>query len=120
MSVVAKIIGTKWVFTMKNKDKEKKFKAWLITLENHQREGQDYEETYSPVINFILIHLFIAIFVCILQLEYILLDVKCTYLYGKVDKDIYITQPSDYIIAGKEHYILKINKALYGLHQFEK
>ena len=45
---------------------------------------------------------------CFLQWEQSLLDVKCAYLYGKVDKDVYIAQPNDYITPGKEHYILKL------------
>ena len=45
------------------------------------------------------------------------MDVKSAYLYGKVDKEIYRAQSTGYKIKGKEGYVLKLNKALYGLYQ---
>ena len=41
-------------------------------------------------------------------------------MYGDVDKDIYIRQPEDYVIPDKMNHVLKLNKALYSLHQTGK
>ena len=73
---------------MKNKNQITKYKAWLVALGNHQREGQDYNETYSPVVNFVLIQLFIAILISILEWKQSLLDIKSTFLNGNVEKNI--------------------------------
>ena len=89
----------------------------LVTLGNNQREGLDCIETYSPVVNFTLIRLFMIIFINLLGWQHSLLDVKCAYLYGKVDSEIYIRQPEGYSNPDQKNYVLKLNKALYGLHQ---
>lgn len=119
----SKLIGTKWVYTLKRKGATPhvKFKARLVALGNNQTEGRDYNETYSPVVNFTLIRLFIALFVCVLNWRTSLLDVKCAYLYGNIDKEIYIKKPSGYVVETPPNCeVLKLNKALYGLHQSGK
>ena len=42
---IDKVIGIRWVFTLKNKDKKNKYKARLVALGNKQRGGIDYNET---------------------------------------------------------------------------
>ena len=114
-----KIIGTRWVYTTKKNAQGEipAFKARLVALGNLQKKGPDYQETFSPVINFTLIRLFMILFSCILKWVNCLLDVRCAYLYGKIDKNIYMRQPDGYKLKGKENYVLKLNKAIYGLHQ---
>ena len=43
--------------------------------------------------------------------------VKTAYLYDDLDKEIYIEQPEDFRLFGKEKKVWKIYKALYGLKQ---
>lgn len=51
--------------------------------------GLDYEETFSPDVNFLLICLFIVLFICILGWAHSLLDIKSPdYLYGDIDHKI--------------------------------
>jgi hypothetical protein len=45
------------------------------------------------------------------------MDVKSTFLNDDLQKEVYVEQPVGFIVAGKEHKVLKLNKALYGLHQ---
>ena len=40
---------------------------------------------------------------------------KTVFLNGEIKEDIYITQPEGFLVSGKEDYILKLQKALYGL-----
>lgn len=114
-----RIIGTKWVYTLKEKaNHQLRYKARLVALGHRQQEGLDYDEIYSPVVNFALIRLFVALFICALGWCHSLLDVKCAYLYGNIDRDIYIRKPAGYFLNGKnEGEVLKLHKALYGLHQ---
>jgi hypothetical protein len=44
------------------------------------------------------------------------MDVKSTFLNGDL-QEVYVEQPMSFIVAGKEHKVLKLKKALYGLHQ---
>lgn len=98
-----RIIGTKWVYTLKEKaNHQLRYKARLVALGHRQQEGLDYDEIYSPVINFALIRLFVALFICALGWCHSLLDVKCAYLYGNIDRDIYIRKPAGYFLNGKK------------------
>jgi hypothetical protein len=45
------------------------------------------------------------------------MDVKSVFLNGDLQEEVYVDQPSDFIIVGKEHKVLKLKKVLYGLHQ---
>ena len=50
-----------------------------------QREGIDYEETFSPVVRFVSIRLILAI-VAHLELELFQMDVKTAFLNGGLDE----------------------------------
>ena len=43
------------------------------------------------------------------------MDVKTTFLHGDLDKEIYMEQPEGFTIKGKEDYVSKLKKSLYGL-----
>jgi hypothetical protein len=45
------------------------------------------------------------------------MDVKSVFLNGDLQEEVYVEQPAGFIVAGKEHKVLKLKKTLYGLHQ---
>ena len=45
------------------------------------------------------------------------LDVQSTYLYGKLDEEIYMEQPEGFAAPGQERKVLRLWCALYGLKQ---
>jgi hypothetical protein len=45
------------------------------------------------------------------------MDVKLVFLNSDLQEQVYVEQPSGFIIAGKEHKVLKLKKELYWLHQ---
>jgi hypothetical protein len=45
------------------------------------------------------------------------MDVKSAFLNGDLQEEVYIEQSTGFIVAGKEHKVLKLKKALYRLHQ---
>src|SRR5258708_39825540 len=45
------------------------------------------------------------------------MDIKCAYLNGVLDEEVYMCQPNGYEAPGKETWVWKLKKALYGLKQ---
>ena len=45
------------------------------------------------------------------------MDVKTASLHGDLEEEIYITQPYGFKVLGKENWVCKLNKSLYGLKQ---
>jgi hypothetical protein len=50
------------------------------------------------------------------------MDVKTTFLAADLQEreEVFVTQPQGFIVPGKEHLVLKLHKALYGLRQAPK
>ena len=81
-----------------------------------QREGVDYEETFSPVMRFASIRLILAM-VASLDLELHQMDVKTTFLNGELDEKIFMDQPISFVVKGQERKVCKFNRSLYRLKQ---
>ncbi|GJV14168.1 putative ribonuclease H-like domain-containing protein [Tanacetum coccineum] len=45
------------------------------------------------------------------------MDVKSAFLYGKIDEEVYVTQPPGFLDPKYPQKVYKVVKALYGLHQ---
>jgi Reverse transcriptase (RNA-dependent DNA polymerase) len=43
--------------------------------------------------------------------------VKSAFLNGVLEDEVYVEQPLEYMKLGKEHIVLRLNKAMYGLKQ---
>ncbi|GKF43805.1 putative ribonuclease H-like domain-containing protein [Tanacetum coccineum] len=84
-------ISTKWVY--RNKKDERgiviRNKAMLVTQGHTQEEGIDYDK----------------------------MDVKSDFLYGKIEKEVYLCQPLGFEDPDFPDRVYKVEKALYGLHQ---
>jgi len=44
-------------------------------------------------------------------------DVKTAFLYGELDKELYMEQPEGFKILGKEHLVLRLKHAIYRLRE---
>jgi hypothetical protein len=45
------------------------------------------------------------------------MDVKSAFLNGELKEEVFVQQPSSFVVAGKEHQVLRLRKALYGQWQ---
>ncbi|GKD94066.1 putative ribonuclease H-like domain-containing protein, partial [Tanacetum coccineum] len=113
-----KAIGTKWVY--RNKKDERgvvvRNKARLVAQGHRQEEGINYDEVFAPVARIEAIRIFLA-FASYMGFIVYQMDVKSAFLYGKIDEEVYVSQPLGFIDPKYPKKVYKVVKALYGLHQ---
>ncbi|GJX51636.1 putative ribonuclease H-like domain-containing protein, partial [Tanacetum coccineum] len=113
-----KAIGTKWVY--QNKKDERgvvvRNKARLVAQGHRQEEGIDYDEVFAPVARIEAIRIFLA-FASYMGFIVYQMDVKSAFLYGKIDEEVYVSQPPGFLDPKYPQKVYKVVKALYGLHQ---
>ncbi|KAG8498489.1 hypothetical protein CXB51_004896 [Gossypium anomalum] len=90
-----KPIGCKWVLKKKTDmdGNVQTYKGRLITKGFRQIHGVDYDETFSPM------------------------DVKTAFLNGKLEEDVYMTQPEGFVDPKDAGKICKLQRSIYGLKQ---
>ena len=111
-------VGCKWVFKKKS-DAEgnvERYKARLVAQGFAQRYGQDYDETFCPVVRFESVRTVIAL-AAKYGLKLHQMDITTAFLNGDLKESIYMKQPEGYAFKGKEKLVCKLKKSLYGLKQ---
>jgi transposase InsO family protein len=114
-----KPIGSCWVCTDKLlADGNTKEKARLVAQGYTQVEGVDYQEIFAPVIKMESVRIILSL-IALLDMEFIQGDVKTAFLYERLKEgeDVYMKQPPGFLTPGKEQWVCKLKKAIYGLHQ---
>lgn len=111
-----KILRGRWVFKLKRGPAGEitRYKARWVVRGFEQREGIDYHETFASVVKPMSYKALFAI-VAAKDWELEQMDVKTAFLYGDIDEEIYVEQPT-----GAEDgttRVCKLRKALYGLKQ---
>ena len=111
-----KPIRCKWIYKKKRgaDGKVETFKARLVAKGFIQKEGIDYEETFSPVAMLKYIRNLLSI-AAHFNYEILEMDVKTAFLNGHLDECIYMMQPYGFIEKGQEHMLCKLKRSIYGL-----
>jgi len=96
---------------MDSDGKIQRYKARLVAQGFSQQRGIDYNETYSPVVNFSLIRLLLAL---IVQHHWYTkhIDIKCAYMYGKLQEEIFMRLPPLY--KAEDGTVAKLLRPIYG------
>ena len=112
------IIGTRWVFRNKKNEQGEvtRNKARLVAQGFNQEEGIDYDETYAPVARMEAIRMLLA-FASHKSFKLFQMDVKCAFLNGFIDEEVYVKQPPGFENKDFPNHVFKLTKALYGLKQ---
>jgi len=111
-------IGLKWVYKVKRNERGEvvRHKARLVAKGFVQREGIDFEEVFAPVARMEYVRLLLAL-AAGRSCKVHHLDVKSAFLNGELAEEVYVQQPPGFVVAGEEHRVLRLRKALYGLRQ---
>ncbi|PPZ05609.1 hypothetical protein C5P41_24865, partial [Escherichia coli] len=110
-------IGNKWVFKKKigSDGKVETYKARLVAKGFRQRQGIDYEETFSPVAMLKSIRILLAI-AAYYDYEIWQMDVKTTFLNGYIEENIFMEQPKGFESQDGSK-VCKLKRSIYGLKQ---
>uniref|UniRef100_A0A0W0G0F0 Reverse transcriptase Ty1/copia-type domain-containing protein n=1 Tax=Moniliophthora roreri TaxID=221103 RepID=A0A0W0G0F0_MONRR len=103
-----KAIKSRWVFDIKT---DGHYKARLVAKGFSQVEGMDYDELFSPVVRFETVCVLLAL-AALEDWDIQALDIKTAFLYGELDKEIYMEQPQGFIKGSNKVWLLR--HALYA------
>ena len=111
-------VGCKWVYKRKRgiDGKVETFKARLVAKGYTQKEGIDYEETFSPVAILKSIRILLSI-AAHYDYEIWQMDVKTAFLNGNLEEKIYMMQPKGFIANNQDHVVCKLKRPIYGHKQ---
>ncbi|GJW31326.1 putative ribonuclease H-like domain-containing protein [Tanacetum coccineum] len=90
-----KVIGKKWVY------KNKKDERGVVVRNKARIEAIRIFLAFASYMGFIVYQM----------------DVKSAFLYGKIDEEVYVSQPLGFVDPKCPKKVYKVVKALYGLHQ---
>ncbi|GJV74241.1 putative ribonuclease H-like domain-containing protein [Tanacetum coccineum] len=111
--------GSTWVEAMNKKDEKGiviQNKARLVAQGHTQEEGIDYDEFFAPVARIKAIRPFLA-HASFMGFMVYQMDVKSAFLYGRIEKEVYVCQPPGFEDPDYPDKVYKVVKALYSLHQ---
>nr|GFA07372.1 Gag-Pol polyprotein [Tanacetum cinerariifolium] len=112
------VINLKWLW--KNKRDEEntviRNKSCLVAKGYAQKEGVDFEESFTPVARLEVVRLFIA-YDAHKSFTVYQMDVKTAFLYGPLKEEVYVNQLDGFVDPYHPDKVYRLKKALYGLKQ---
>ena len=111
-------MGCNWVFTINYKvdGSIKRYKTRLVVKGYTQTYGIDYQETFAPIAKMNSIRILLSLATNHNQ-SLQQFDVKKVFLYGNLEKEVFMDVPSGFEGQFKNGNMCKLNKSLYGLKQ---
>jgi hypothetical protein len=94
------MVSSKWIYKIKHaaNGSVEKFKARFVARGFTQKEGIDYEETFALVARYTSIQTIIAL-ASVLGWKLHQMDVKTTFLNGKIEHEVFVEQPEWFCTA---------------------
>ena len=113
-----KVVGSKWVFKVK-RDLDgniNRYKARLVARGFTQKYGEDYDQTFSPVVRFESFRTLLAL-AAKHDLRLHQMDVTTAFLHGVLEEEVFMEQPDGFVKTGQERLVCRLKQSLYGLKQ---
>ncbi|GKC11850.1 putative ribonuclease H-like domain-containing protein, partial [Tanacetum coccineum] len=113
--VIQALQDPSWIEAMQ--DELLQFKLQRLVAQGYtQEEGIDYDEVFAPVARIESLRLFLshASFKDFMVYQ---MDVKSDFLYGKIEKEVYVCQTPRFEDPDFPDRVYKVEKAFYELHQ---
>lgn len=113
----ASVIKGRWVFKLKrNSDGDpERYKARFVAKGFAQQLHVHYEAVWAPTAHYSTLRVLFSLAV---QFDFTIrhVDIKCAFLNGSLDEQIYVEQP-EILNDGNSQHVWLLHKALYGLKQ---
>jgi hypothetical protein len=111
-------IGLTWVYKVQGNKASNivRHKVWLVGKGYIQRLGINFNEVFAPVARLESVQMMVA-FAAHEHWTIHHMDVKSTFLNGTFKEEVFVHQPSGFIINGSEDKVMCLHKALYGLRR---
>ena len=109
------VVSLKWIYKIKlNQEGDiQKHKARLVARGFTQKPGIDFYETFSPVARLETIRTVIVV-VAQKKWKIFQIDIKSSFLNGKLDEEIYVEQPQGFFVQGGEEKVYRLKKLFTG------
>jgi hypothetical protein len=88
----------------------------LVAQAYAQVEGLDFRETYASVAR-LEANRILLVYACVHNIKLYQMDVKCVFLSGYINEEVYVEQSSSFEDDKKPNHVYKLKKVLYGLKQ---
>ncbi|MBW0572267.1 hypothetical protein O181_111982 [Austropuccinia psidii MF-1] len=114
----SKVIGGMWCLS-KNLNEYGEiyhYKARWVVLGNHQEHLLHYFKTWASVGRNEIFKIMLSLIVNKNFVPY-QFDVETVFLHGEMDTIVYVKQVKGFEVKGKEGWVWKLNKSLYGTKQ---
>jgi hypothetical protein len=112
------MVSSKWLYKIKHvvDGSIEKYKARFVSRGFSQKEGIEYEETFSLVSRYTSIRTIIAL-AAKMKWKLHQMDVKTTFLNHVIEEEVYIEQPQGFEFEDRKTHVCRLKKDLYGLKQ---
>jgi hypothetical protein len=112
------VVSSKWIYKIKHATDEsiEKYKEIFMARGFSQKEGIEYEETFSHVAIYTSIRTIIAL-AAKMKWKLHQMDVKTTFLNGVIEEEVYIEQPQGFEIEDRNTHVCRLKKDMYRLKQ---
>ena len=98
-------------------------KSRLVAQVYTQVKGVDFDESFAPVARLESIRILLSI-ACTMDFKLYQMDVKCAFLNGYLNKEVFVEQPEVFVEQPKGFqdpyfldHVLRLKKTIYGLKQ---
>jgi hypothetical protein len=93
-----------------------KYKTRFVARGFSQKEGEDYDGTFAPIVRYTSIRSIISL-VASMGWNLHQMDVNIDFLNGEIDEEVYIEQPQGFEVHSRDTHVCRLKKDLYGLKQ---